>query len=612
MSFSNVNWQDLVKNRRPRLPLLATRLWPHLRPFSGRMAVVALCGVAAAAADLLSIGLLVPVLQTIVGRGEIVVPFLPADSPPIAWLGALPPETRVGWLLGGMLAAQCAREATVYANAAILASTHAAIASALRMKAYDRFVGLPLSALQAMPLATYYTILNSFSQQGADAATIAARMTVPATTALALAGLLAWMSVPLTGLAAALLGLVALAIGAIIARQQRAFAALADEATVLNHRTYELCAAIRTIKLFNREPLMRAHQDAAAGRYWRTSVRSQLWAHAIGAVSQVMIMIGVVAIFLAGTALFAHVGDGWTEAILLFLYVTKRLAGPVTQLNALRGDFAASAPGADLIGEFLAEAPHARAVAAARPAQGPIRFEGVSFRYDGAPSDALDRVDLEIPVHRVTAIVGPSGAGKSTLVDLLLGLRRPTTGRLTFGGVDAAAIDEAGIRAHVALVSQDTYLFADTIRENVRFGRPDATDAQVEDAVARANLVGVIAELPAGLDTWVGERGVRLSGGQAQRVAIARAVLADPAVLVLDEATSAQDAESERAIRDAVRGLARERTIVVVAHRLASVRDADAIVVLDAGRAIETGTHAELIARGGLYARFVAMQDLSV
>jgi ATP-binding cassette subfamily B protein len=206
------------------------------------------------------------------------------------------------------------------------------------------------------------------------------------------------------------------------------------------------------------------------------------------------------------------------------------------------------------------------------------------------------------------ALVGPSGAGKTTIFQLLLRFYDPAAGRIAVDGVDIAAMDPAALRTRFALVPQEPVIFADTARENVRFGRPGATDAELDAAAEAAAALGFIRALPKGWDTYVGERGVMLSGGQKQRLAIARAVLRDAPVLLLDEATSSLDAESERAVQDAVERLSRDRTTLVIAHRLATVKRADRILVLEGGRIVAQGPHDRLVAEGGLYARLARLQ----
>jgi ATP-binding cassette subfamily C protein CydCD len=237
-----------------------------------------------------------------------------------------------------------------------------------------------------------------------------------------------------------------------------------------------------------------------------------------------------------------------------------------------------------------------------------VEMTKVSFSYPGRPVPALEGISLTVPAGHTTALVGSSGAGKTTLASLCLRFWDPAAGTVKLDGHDLRDYRLDEVRGRIALVAQDTYLFNDTLRNNILIARPAASDAEVEAAVAKASLDDFVRALPDGLDTLVGERGAQLSGGQRQRVAIARAFLKDAPVLILDEATSHLDAVNEQVVRNSLRLLARNRTTLVIAHRLSTVRDADQIVVLDRGRVVEVGDHATLLARGSLYARLVSRQ----
>ena len=243
------------------------------------------------------------------------------------------------------------------------------------------------------------------------------------------------------------------------------------------------------------------------------------------------------------------------------------------------------------------------------PAKGAIAFEGVSFYYPARPEHAaLNGISVDIKAGETVALVGPSGAGKSTIIQLLLRFYDPKTGRITIDGKDLQDMARGDFRQAIALVPQDPVIFATSARENIRFGRPGATDTEVEEAAKAAAAHDFLTALPEGYETYVGERGVMLSGGQKQRIAIARAILRDAPILLLDEATSALDAESERAVQQAVERMAVDRTTLIVAHRLATVKKADRILVFENGQIVAEGSHKDLVAEGGLYARLAKLQ----
>jgi ATP-binding cassette subfamily B protein len=308
---------------------------------------------------------------------------------------------------------------------------------------------------------------------------------------------------------------------------------------------------------------------------------------------------------------FVHGGNAISiGTVVAFTQLQTRLLFPIQSLLSTGADVETSLALFDRIFEYLdlpidiVEKAHPVIL---RPAEvlGEVRFESVSFRY-GEEAWTLRDIDLVVPAGTRTAIVGETGAGKTTLGYLVARLYEPQEGRVTIDGVDVRDASLESLAATVGVVSQETYLFHATVRENLRFARPDASDEEIEEAVRTARIHDLIASLPDGYDTVVGERGYRFSGGEKQRMAIARTILRNPPVLVLDEATSSLDTQTEAAVQAELERLAEGRTTVTIAHRLSTVRDADQIVVLDHGRIVERGRHDELIERGGTYAALVA------
>lgn len=341
----------------------------------------------------------------------------------------------------------------------------------------------------------------------------------------------------------------------------------------------------------------------------RNAVRARAFLTGVGIF---LVFASVVGILWAGAnaVLAGEMSAGTLGQFVLYAVLA---ASGLGQLGEVWGEISQAAGATERIAELLAEkpkvAPPAAPIALPEPARGAVAFESVAFAYPARPDlPALSGVSFAVRPGERVAVVGPSGAGKSTLFQLLLRFYDPVAGRVLVDGVDIAEADPEAVRARIALVPQDVAIFATSIRENIRLGRPGATDAEVEEAGRLARADEFVARLPEGWETPVGERGVTLSGGQRQRLAIARAILRQAPILLLDEATSALDAESETLVQQALDRSMQGRTTLVIAHRLATVLSADRILVMDGGRIVEEGTHASLVGRGGLYARLAALQ----
>jgi ATP-binding cassette subfamily B protein len=374
----------------------------------------------------------------------------------------------------------------------------------------------------------------------------------------------------------------------------------------------ELLGAVRTLQAFTNERLASGRFAAAVERAYSAAIASTQARAILTAIIIFLASASVVVILWVGAqdVMAGTMSAGRLSQFVLFAVFA---ASGLGQLSEVWGELSQAAGSAERLAELLAIEPNIRApakpVALPQRPRAEVGFQAVRFAYPARPDVAvLDGVSMQVKPGEKVAIVGPSGAGKSTIFHLILRFYDPAAGTVSFDGVPLTAADPAELRRHIALVPQDTAIFAMSIRENIRFGRPDASDAEIAEAAEAAAATEFIRQFPEGYDTPVGERGVTLSGGQRQRIAIARAVLRAAPLLLLDEATSSLDAESETLVQTALARLMTDRTTLVIAHRLATVLSCDRILVLDRGRIAEEGTHDTLVARGGLYARLAKLQ----
>lgn len=587
--------------------LLPAGLLRLAQPYPWVVPLLALLGVLASMAEGLGIGLLIPVLDTVLGA----TPATSAAGPLAGYLAAavdwIPADYRLP-LLGGMIF-------LLIAVKTVLLISHARVAAWVNGRvAHDQRVLVASSLLESdyayvsrLDQGQVISLFEQQSERAGEAMSLLCTLLATVSTVLVFTVLLALLSWQLTLVVAAVVLPVSLFVRTMTRRSRRLGEALVQTWAGLSTRILELVTSLRTVRLFGAEQAEVERLAAASNATRRAALRTGF---AIS-MTQPLVELFYIPVFLAVLAVALRLGIG-LPVLFAFLALLYRLQSPLKRLDHVRVELAAYAVTLRDLARLLDEAAARPAPSGSRPApplRAQVAFEQVSFRYTGgAAVPALDGVSLQIRRGEVVALVGASGSGKSTLVNLLCRLYEPERGRILVDGQPLAELDVASWRQRLAFAGQDSDLMAGTVRENITLGCPEATPDQIDQALRLASASDFVSALPGGLDAEVGPRGSNLSGGQRQRIALARAFIRQPELLILDEATSAVDNVTEAEIQLAIEALAGRTTILLIAHRLGTLRMAGRVIVLEAGRVAEQGTPAELLAADGLLARQHALE----
>ncbi|MBE9039680.1 ABC transporter ATP-binding protein [Oscillatoriales cyanobacterium LEGE 11467] len=555
--------------------------------------------------------LIVPLLLSFLGQSLELPGGPPILQKFVSLLDGFSPDNRLLLMTAIVLAAITLKNASIYANSVCSGALSQALVLSLRKEAIDLIFQVDLDFYAKHRTGDILNRVNTEVARTSSAIRAGTSIVSNILTISVLVVFLIFISWQLTIVSVFVLGLVAFINQYFVVRAKKYGQLLSKNSSKASVALQEILNGIRLIKATGNEESESKQIKETLRRRESAEFKSLANYAIIAPVNEISGLVTFLAIVILGGQFLSAQVETLSSVLLTYTIILFRLLPYIGKLNSDRSKFSNTSPSVEILADFLrrdnkpfmsnGSLPYS-------PIQDGICFEGVSFRYPGHDEFVLKEIDLWIPKGTTIALVGASGAGKSTVADLLPRFYDPTTGRITIDGRDLREYDLKSLRRSMGIVSQDTYLFNTSLRENIAYSREDATEEDIINAVKQANAYEFIVQLPEGFETQVGDRGVLLSGGQRQRLAIARALLYNPDILILDEATSALDTVSEKLVQQAIETLSRDRTTLVIAHRLSTIQNADRIAVMDKGKIVELGTHDELLAQGGYYANLYQVQ----
>lgn len=557
--------------------------------------------------------LLVPILVVFLSEGE---DYNIPNQPPVlerllSIFDSFEGSQKLIVMLGSIVVVIILKNVVNYVNVLIGMQHSKYLATKMRLEGFDLLLNVGYDFYAKNQTGDITVQVNREIERTAAVIRSVIKILIVFVTILTFVYLLLLISWQLTVISTVLLAIIALCNQSFVRLSKKYGQMLSVQSRKYSRKSLEIITGIRLIKLTtNEEEEYQTVKELVKSRE-EIQLQSLSISSLIGPLNEISGIILILLLIIICRYYFTDSIRDFAPTLLTYIVVLFRLLPYVGQLNSTRSQLANNYPSAEIVANFL-DRKNKPFLSSGKiqfqRLENSIKFEKLSFAYPDCKSLVLDQIDIVIPKGKTIALVGSSGAGKSTIADLLPRFYDPIAGRIAIDGIDLKEYDVHSVRKAMGVVSQDTFMFNNSVRYNVAYGMKDKTEADIIDAIKQANAYEFINNLPEGIDTQIGERGVMLSGGQRQRVAIARALLRNPQILILDEATSALDTISERLVQEALDKLCRDRTTLVIAHRLSTVRKADQIVVLEKGKVLEVGNHQELLAKKGAYSHLYNMQ----